>query len=391
MTYISMNDTQNAISSVGNFKGIMLCSRPCEGDGIPIAGRSTANNNEHGNVDNGSFICGIIKKPWGNNVVISEKSRVLCRLSYKDSALSKHKKWLSDLQKEREKRELEHREEKVAKDERIRQFKEREARKRERALAEEREDAGECCLADVTEEKERTTVPQHQSTSETHGERQPKRQQHTASNPPAWALTELEAENAKETSTQQEQEELLAFVQGLDFDKFDYDLELRLLMNQVKDRIKSLERETQKDEARLKAIEDCEIAAEKSMEFNQVDVFDGKGLHPNMGGGDRDENDVQSIAETVMSSDNGLMGYIHSRRSVEALVSKSKERIGGSGGKIGTSGAPATDTIIAEEQQFVEHTFSPPVMITHKDDEGARLAEMKSLSKLPFKNRNPAI
>lgn len=38
-----------------------------------------------------------------------------------------------------------------------------------------------------------------------------------------------------------------------------------------------------------------------------------------------------------------------------------------------------------------ERGLAIPVTITHKEDDGARLAETKSLNKLPFKNRNPAL
>lgn len=345
----------------------MLCNRPMDGDGVPLANRSKALD-----TNNGSFICGIVKKPWGKNVVISEKSRVLCRLSRKDNALSKHKKWLSELQKERERQELEEREDKDAKEQRVRQFREREARKRERAL-----DVGESCSGVVAGEEDTAVCPQ-QIIQPLEGQEQRQAKRHHNGNLPAWAMTESEAETVKATSAQQEQEDLLNFVQGLDIDKFESDLELRLLMNQVKERIKTLEREKQKDEARLRVIEDCENAAEQSMEFNQVDVFDTS-VSSDWEDCEEDESDVRSIAETAISSHNGLMGYIHSRKSVEALVSKSKERLGNG----------PLDSIA--EELVVEQTVSPPVMVTHKDDEGARLVEMKSLNKLPFKNRNPAV
>ena len=108
----AMNQTINSIGN--NFKGVMFCNRPDECDRIPILASSRSENPNNNNA--GSFICGTVKKPWGRNVVISEKSRVLCRLSYKNSALSKHKKWLSDLQKERELSELGEKEELRAKD-----------------------------------------------------------------------------------------------------------------------------------------------------------------------------------------------------------------------------------------------------------------------------------
>lgn len=80
--------------TIGNYKGVMLCNRPFAG--ITAA----AANTEKASAD--GFICGTVAKPWGSNVAIAEKSRVLSRLSKKDGVLSKHRKWLADLHKKKE-------------------------------------------------------------------------------------------------------------------------------------------------------------------------------------------------------------------------------------------------------------------------------------------------
>ena len=76
-----------------------------------------------------------------------------------------------------------------------------------------------------------------------------------------------------------------------------------------------------------------------------------------------EEVDIQSIADSIRSDSNVSVSTIHSRRSLQMLVSSS-------GG---------------------EMSMKIPLTITHKEDDGARLAETKSLNKLPFKNRNPAL
>lgn len=38
-----------------------------------------------------------------------------------------------------------------------------------------------------------------------------------------------------------------------------------------------------------------------------------------------------------------------------------------------------------------ESAIMPPIVITHTDDDGARMAEKKSVNKLAFKHRNPAL
>jgi len=91
---------------------------------------------------------------------------------------------------------------------------------------------------------------------------------------------------------------------------------------------------------------------------------------------DDEENDMRSIANSVMSE--STMGSIHSRKSLANLVSKAKERL-----------SSKNLTPIIEDGK--EEAMPPPRLITHTDDDGARLAEKKSISKLAFKNRNPAL
>ena len=101
---------------------------------------------------------------------------------------------------------------------------------------------------------------------------------------------------------------------------------------------------------------------------------------------DIDTDDTESIASSVMSE--STVGSIHSKKSIKALVSKAKERIlesttieegeGEGGGE-------------EEEEEEKEKAVPPPVLSTVTDDNGARMAEKKSLNKLAFKNRNPAL
>ena len=95
---------------------------------------------------------------------------------------------------------------------------------------------------------------------------------------------------------------------------------------------------------------------------------------------DIDTDDTESIATSVMSE--STVGSIHSKKSMKALVSKAKERI-------------LESTTIEEEkeegEEEKEKAVPPPVLSTVTDDNGARMAEKKSLNKLAFKNRNPAL
>ncbi len=91
-----------------------------------------------------------------------------------------------------------------------------------------------------------------------------------------------------------------------------------------------------------------------------------------------DYDDVRSIAESVRSEVCGIRS-VHSHKSIQALVEKSKEKL-----RIGKDALVRT---IQEE----EKTMDPPKIVTIIEDNGQRIAETKSLNKLPFKNRNPAL
>ena len=91
---------------------------------------------------------------------------------------------------------------------------------------------------------------------------------------------------------------------------------------------------------------------------------------------DTEEDETKSIANSVMSCESSI-GSIHSKKSLTALVSKARERMS------------EMNPIIEEDEK--EQAISPPVVSTVTDDEGARRKEMKSINKLAFTKRNPAL
>jgi predicted RNA methylase len=94
------------------------------------------------------------------------------------------------------------------------------------------------------------------------------------------------------------------------------------------------------------------------------------------------EDDIRTMANSLRTSSNNTVYSIHSRKSIQALISKAKERMF-------SHELPAMD----EEASTcgAEVNLKHPLTITHHDDDGARLKETKSLNKLPFRNRNPAL
>lgn len=171
-----------------------------------------------------TFICGTVKKPLGSNVAVAEKSRVLKRLSKKDSVLQKHLSWLRELEESKRRRD----EEKKAE----------EARKSERMKLVQHDARG----------TKKHCIPTSEGGTFTNaGSILPKSK-------PAWCRTEDANEKAKEEESDEQM--LLDFIDDLNFDQYTEDLELRTLMSKVKSRIKSLQREKKKDENRLRACVD---------------------------------------------------------------------------------------------------------------------------------------
>lgn len=111
---MSLIDNNNGGSGVGHYKGVMLCNRPFGGTMGKfvlslfitsqilrlilehIVTQKTQNTSEKT-----SFSCGVVPVTVGVNVPIPMKEKMLKRPK-KDSVLVKHKKWLSDLQKTKE-------------------------------------------------------------------------------------------------------------------------------------------------------------------------------------------------------------------------------------------------------------------------------------------------
>lgn len=307
----SYNSSTTATNTIGNFKGVMLCNRPFDG----VIGRqdnrssilqknnrytrktsqeasNTINKNDTVHSSSGgerSFVCGTVAKPWGycntksaslkqecddgdeydgdyffpfgkNAHPLKKKSNggptlksktsqlISSRISKKDGALSKHKKWLFDLQKEKERREKMRLTQDRRKESKKKSFMEREARKRQ-------------MYKENTENDQRIDEEEKEITSKVDLNDNNMSQVQAR---PAWALTASCAKDNENSKREQEEEDLLNFVQELNIDDFSNDLELRVLMDQVKSRIKTLQDEKDMDESQLQAILDVSVCL-----FNQ--------------------------------------------------------------------------------------------------------------------------
>ena len=75
-------------------------------------------------------------------------------------------------------------------------------------------------------------------------------QLHSKQSKPAWAMTEKAADNQKEELQEQEENLLLDFAQSLDFDKYIGDIEVQTMMERLRKRITELEKEVVHEELR---------------------------------------------------------------------------------------------------------------------------------------------
>ena len=86
-----------------------------------------------------------------------------------------------------------------------------------------------------------------------------------------------------------------------------------------------------------------------------------------------DENVTDDTADSVMSESS--IKSIHSKKSITELISKARGRM----------------MVMSTIEEEGEDAVPSPVLSTVTDDNGARLAEKKSIHKLAFKNRNPSV
>ena len=289
---------------IGNCKGIMLCNHPVyqKGNNNQIQQTQMTQNNTKS-----SFICGIVPKPWGSNnkglPALDEENnnnyydeeqyqlkkqrskQILKRIKNKKGFLSKHKQWLHNLQKEKEELKLIDVKDKSDKEEKKRKFMEREANKRAWVYDARRNDDDEevedyCHVIEDEEEDEQKFYHVFENDAEiddnwieestkeianqSNSLKQTLELKNTQSeiqktgtstiNKPVWAYTEEKAQEVEEYLNGKEESDLLSFVENLNFEQYSNDLEVKVLMKQLNERIHHLEKENYNDVVQLEHI-----------------------------------------------------------------------------------------------------------------------------------------
>ena len=165
---------------------------------------------------------------------VAQKSRVLKRINKKDSVLVKHLAWLRELQENKSKLN----EEKKIEEER--------KLERKRLIKANRHNNTKRLIQLATKSSSPEAVSEDEDFS-------------LITKRPAWCKSENEGNTSDNTEVHDEHD-LLDFIQQLNFDRFNQDLELQTLIGQVKNRIKSLEKEKRKDDKMLQACTDVSTA-----------------------------------------------------------------------------------------------------------------------------------
>lgn len=326
-----LDSTKKQNVGVGNYKGVMLCNRPF---GASVAGPQAQNSTSEK-----SFACGVVSEAIGMNVSIANKEKKIVQRQKKETALTKHRKWLIELQKTKDQLEQNYKEETKRKEGAQQRFQEKESQMRQLAKKT-------ISIDDSKAEAKDDPIIHAENKGEFKVEKRIKIPK------PAWAMTEDIAKEVEVEKEDEEVDDLIEFAKGLDFDKYIDDMEIHTMMERVKRRIQDLEREADQES---KLLDDLE----QRKAINQSDDKETKRILDNKGTEIDTKADVYQAAKALLAEDE--LKNVHSTKSVASLVLKSKE--------------------IANE----------PLIVKHEEADGVRLELKNNPSNLPYLHRNPAV
>jgi hypothetical protein len=129
---------------------------------------------------------------------------------------------------------------------------------------------------------------------------------------PAWALTEDETAAVAEDKELEDEDDLISFAKGLDFDRFIDDLEVQTMMEKVKQRIAQLEHDTLVEKQRDDEIEErtalrMAMGGRSEQDDDYADEKDGPAT------------DESYLAAKEILSEAGDLRGVHSTKSVASM------------------------------------------------------------------------
>jgi len=370
---MSLLDTKGA--GIGNYKGVMLCNRP-------FAGTKGAGSGAGGGGGGGGtkeFKAGVIPEPLGMAIPLSAKDRMKLQRPKKETVLTKHRKWLADLQRTKDSLEIQLIDEMNKKAESIQKFQDQEKKMRKIAKellrAEEKAES----KGDLAGPETTSSLPSPSSSSSS----PPKAEAKSSSSKPAWALTEKLADAkiaAAEEKEFNDEEGLLDFAAGLNYDRFIEDVEVKTLMANLAQRIAQLESEVKEDSNREMDAE--ERKARRELLAMAISAQANAAAESAASGG----SDVYAAARAVLADDEE-MSAVHSKRSVAAMLASAKEKIAHVAETVKATKAAELAALEPKEARVT----GGPVIVVHEPSEGTRIDGKQTVSNLPYQHRNPAI
>lgn len=382
-------------SGLGNFKGVMLCNRP----------------------NDDSKMASDMKEPFRSAVAQTSELGLTPVRNFEptvkkrgpSAALRRHVRWLRELQEQM--REERHQVEQEGQDEEEKKqklkatfdkhreavrdmMKERDDKKREEQAAAKAEKAAKAAEAKA---KSAETLPlseiAHAAATAIETEKERLAQPPKVSKP-LWAMTEQEKDHFEE----EEADDLINFVENLDFDKFVGDLEFRQALGALKDRTGKLKKEQDafKDEllANFNASYDDDedgvdgqsvfgdLKSEYSVASSRRSRKEGrenvqKDWDNSTNAEDRPavDQEVKEMAEAVLEA-NPKFRAIHSGASVQKIIEKVR-------------GDQAVEVNLVDHMRL--EAPCPVPVITASSDTQNRLYKPVDPSMLPYLYRSPAI
>ena len=167
---------------------------------------------------------------------------------------------------------------------------------------------------------------------------------------------------AEEEKEMDDEDELMQFAKGLDFDKYIDDLEIKTMMERVQQRIKELERASEDDRQR-------DAEAEQRAITRAIMEAKGEGTDDMLEteGKSQAYDEAYAAAKGLLAESEALKG-IHSTKSIAQVYKSNKE-----------------------SKEESDHPIGEPKVVTHQNDDGARLENKNNPSNLPYIHRNPAV
>lgn len=181
----------------------------------------------------------------------------------KETVLSKHKKWLSDLQKTKDRLEAQYIEELTKKEEEKMRFQENqtELRKVQKSILSQSNSFADS-KNENSDQNQSSNQHKDQDVEKLIEDAKQKIQEQKINNlvatkkaeaksaKPAWAMTEVNADKVSEDKELYDDENLIDFAKNLDYDKYIADSDVQIMMERLRKRIIELESDVNLDEKR---------------------------------------------------------------------------------------------------------------------------------------------